>query len=98
MSIKEGLGYEAVQGIMDRGVSEEVEWNEFKEVGQVGIDEIASKKGHQDFFTIVTTRLATGVLRVLGVLEGREKATVKKFFLSIPKKLRKSIRVVCSDR
>ena len=47
---------------------------------------------------MVTTRLATGVLRVLGGLEGREKATVKKFFLSIPKKLRKTIRVVCSDR
>ena len=31
------------------------------------------------------------------VLEGREKATVKKFFLSIPKHLRKTIRVVCSD-
>jgi len=30
-------------------------------------------------------------------LEGREKATVKKFLLSIPKKLRKTVRVVCSD-
>ena len=39
----------------------------------------------------------TGALRVLGVLEGREKATVKKFLLSIPKKLRKTVRVVCSD-
>jgi hypothetical protein len=60
VSSKEGLGYEAVPGIMDRGVSEKVEWNEFKELEQIGIDEIASKKGHRDFFTIVTTRLATG--------------------------------------
>jgi transposase len=97
VSIKEGLGYEAVQGIIDRGVSEQVDWNEFKELEQIGIDEIASKKGHRDFFTIVTTRLATGSIRVLGVLEGREKATVKKFFSSISKKLRKTIRVVCSD-
>jgi hypothetical protein len=74
-----------VPGIMDRGVSEKVEWTEFKEGEQVGIDEIASKKGHQNFFTIVTTRLATGAIRVLGVLEGREKAMVKKFFSSIPK-------------
>ena len=96
-SIKEGLGYEAVQGIIDRRVSEKVDWNEYKELEQVGIDEISAKKGHQDFFTIVTTRLATGAIRVLGVLEGREKATVKKFFLSIPKHLRKTIRVVCSD-
>ena len=97
VSIKEGLGYEAVQGIIDRWVSEQVDWNEFKELMQMGIDEIAGKKGRRDFFTIVTTRSATGVMRVLGVLEGREKATVKKFFSSIPKKLRKTIRVVCSD-
>ena len=53
VSIKEGLGYEAVQGIIDRRVSEKVEWNEFKELEQVGIDEIAPEKGYQDFFTIV---------------------------------------------
>ena len=97
VSIKEGLGYEAVQGIIDRRVSEEVDWTEFKELEQIGIDEISAKKGHQDFFTIVTTRLATGEIRVLAVLPGREKATVKKFFSSIPKGLRKTIRVVCSD-
>lgn len=97
VSLKEGLGYEAVQGVIDRRVSEQVDWSEFKDLEQMGIDEIASKKGHQHFFTIVTTRLATGALRVLGVLEGREKATVKKFFLSIPKKLRKTVRMVCSD-
>ena len=97
VSIKEGLGYEAVQGIINRRVSEKVNWNEFKELGDIGIDEIARRKGHQDFITLVTTRLATGVLRVLGVLEGRDKATVKKFFLSIPKGLRKTIRVACSD-
>ncbi|HJW28380.1 MAG TPA: ISL3 family transposase, partial [Saprospiraceae bacterium] len=97
VSIKEGLGYEAVPGIIDRWVSKKVDWNEYKELEQIGIDEISAKKGHQDFFTIVTTRLATGAIQVLGVLEGREKATVKKFFLSIPKNLRKTIRVVCSD-
>jgi transposase len=97
VSIKEGLSYDVVQGIIDRRVSEKVDWTEFKKLKQIGIDEIAGKKGHKDFFTIVTTRLATGVLRVLGVLEGREKATVKKFFSSIPKRLRKTIHVVCSD-
>ena len=98
MSIKEGLGYEAVMGMMDRQVSERVEGEEFKELKIVGVDEISLKKGHQDLVTIVTTRLATGVIRVLAVLEGREKATVKKFFSSIPKKLRKTIPTVWSDR
>ena len=56
VSIKEGLGYEAVQGIRDRQVSKTVDWNEFKELAHVGLDEIALKKGHQAFFTSVTTR------------------------------------------
>ena len=68
VSIKEGLGYEAVEGIIKRRVSEKVNWNEFKELGDVGIDEITRRKGHQDFITLVTTRLATGALRVLGRL------------------------------
>ena len=89
VSIKEGLGYDAVQGVIDRRIGEKVDWNEFQDLEQIGIDEIANKKGHRDFFTIVTPRLATGALRVVGVLEGREKATVKK--------LRKTVRVVCSD-
>jgi hypothetical protein len=32
VSIKEKLGYEAVMGIIDRHMSEEVDWNDFKEL------------------------------------------------------------------
>jgi transposase len=97
VSRKEGLGYEAVMGIIDRQVSREVNWNEFQDVEIVGLDEIALKKGHQDYVTIVTARLANGTKRVVAVLKDRQKATVKEFFLSIPKHLRKTIRVVCTD-
>lgn len=96
VSIKEGLGYEAVMGIIDRQVSERVEWEEFEELETVGVDEISLKKGHQDFVTVVTRRLATGAIRVLAVLEGRKKAPVKAFFSSIPKRLRKTIKTVCT--
>jgi hypothetical protein len=79
------LGDAAVQGIMDRGVSETAEWKEFKELEQLGIDASASKQGQRDFFTRVTTRLVTGSMRVLGVVAGREPAPVKKFFLVFPR-------------
>ncbi len=68
VSIKEGLGYEAVLGIIDCQVSKKVEWEEFEELKIVGIDEISLKKGHQEFVTVVTTWLATGAMRVLAVL------------------------------
>ena len=62
----------------------------------IGIDEIALKKGHKDFVTIVTMRVG-GKTRILAVLKDRKKDTVKKFLLSIPKQLRKTITAVCSD-
>jgi len=97
VSLKEEIGYEAVMGIIDRSVYKKVDWNELKELPILGIDEIALKKGHRNFVTVITARLAEGKNRVLAILEDRRKATVKAFFSSIPKGLRKTVHVVCSD-
>ena len=97
VSLKEAIGYEAVMGIIDRYVDKKVDWNELKELPILGIDEIALKKGHRDFVTVITARLTEGKNRVLAILEDRKKATVKAFFSSIPKVLRKTVQAVCSD-
>ena len=47
--IKEALGYEAVMGVIDRHVSQQVDWSEFTELPIIGIDEIALKKGHRNY-------------------------------------------------
>jgi transposase len=94
--IKEGLGYEAVMGILRRQIRSKVNWKLIERIGIMGVDEIAVKKGHTDFVTIVTSR-TDGKLGILAVLQGREKKTVKKFIKSIPKKLRENIQGVCSD-
>jgi transposase len=97
VSIKEGIGYEAVMGIIDRHVSPEADWSEFEDLEILGVDEIALKKGHRDFVTIISGYLRNGKNRVVGVLEDRKKETVRKFFRSIPKQLRKTVRVFCTD-
>lgn len=97
VSIKEGIGYEAVMGIIERHVHPEVDWREFEDLEIIGVDEISLKKGHQDFVTIVSVLLRNGKKRVIGVLEDRKKETVRKFFKSIPKDLRKTVRVFCTD-
>jgi len=96
VSIKEHLGYEAVRGIIDRYIAKGVDWATIKKLEVIGLDEIALKKGHQDFVTIVTSRIGQETV-ILGVLEDRKKETVKQFLMSIPKQLRKQVRVVCSD-
>src|SRR5713101_1411174 len=63
---------------------------------QIYEEQISLKKGHRDFVTIVTGRLADETC-ILGVLANRKKITVKTFLSSMPRKLRKTIKAVCSD-
>ena len=94
--MKEDIGYEAVMGILERHIQGEVDWNQFTRLDVLGLDEISLKKGHRDFVTIVTGRLADETF-ILGVLADRKKSTVKTFLSRIPRKLRKMIQAVCSD-
>lgn len=97
VELKEGVGYEATMGVLKRRIAEGVDWGRFKHLPVLGVDEIALKKGHGHYVAIVTARLEGDRTEVLAVLENREKATVKAFFSSIPKRLRKQVRVVCTD-
>jgi transposase len=96
VSIKERIGYEAVRGIIDRYIAKDIDWQTINHRNVVGIDEISLKKGHRDFVAIVTGRVNEETV-ILGIVEDRKKETVKEFFMSIPKKLRKQVRFVCSD-
>lgn len=96
-SIKEGLGYEAVMGIINRHIATEVNWEEFEKLEVLGLDEIALKKGHKDYVAIVTARLTDGQIIVLAVLPDRQKDTVKQFLQTIPKRLQRTIHTVCTD-
>ena len=97
VSIKEGLGYDAVEGIVERNISTKVDWGQFEKLDALGIDEIALKKGHQDYVVPITARLDNGSLKILTVLPNRKKKTVKKFLRSIPQRLRETIHTVCLD-
>jgi transposase len=97
VALKEKLGYEAVVGIINRYVNPQVDWLQFEQLEVIGLDEIALKKGHQDYVVIVTARLRDGQVRVLAVLPDREKETVKAFLARIPTRLQRTIHTVCTD-
>lgn len=99
VSIKEGIGYKTIEAIVERVISEEVDWKQIKKLksDQMGIDEVALRKGQQHYVTIVTLRLATGEGMVLAVLPDRKKERVKAFLEQIPEEVRKQIRSVCTD-
>ncbi|MFZ1040646.1 MAG: ISL3 family transposase [Anaerolineales bacterium] len=95
--IKEGLSYESVAGTLERRIATSADWGEIGEVEVLGLDEIALKKGHRDYVTLVTGRLGTGEIVILGVLPGHEKAGVVEFLRLIPLKILQTVQTVCCD-
>ncbi len=76
VSVKDDLGYDAVEGIVERNVRAKVDWEQFGKLAVLGLDEIALKKGHRDYVVLITARLADGRLKILTVLPDRKKKTV----------------------
>lgn len=97
VSLKERLSYDAVLGALERRIEAKVDWLVYSELGVLGMDEIALKKGHRDFVTIVTARLENKRVVLLGVLPGREKEQVVAFLRSIPQGVSATIHTVCCD-
>ena len=97
VSHKEDVTDDEVLGIIDRHLGVEVNWSEFEQLGVMGIDEIALKKGHQDYVVIVTVRLNDGQVKLLAVLPDRKKKTLVRFLRTIPLPLRRTIHTVCTD-
>ena len=97
VSRKEDVGYDAVEAALDRRIERRVNWEEFTELGTMGMDEIAMKRGKRDFVLIITTQQADGHVAILAVLPDRKKETAREFLESIPDKLRSTIKTVCTD-
>jgi transposase len=97
VSRKEDVGYEAVEGAIERCIQVHVDWEQFTELEIIGVDEIAMRKGHRDFVAIITTQQLDGQVVLLGVLADRQKETVRQFFEDIPEHLWPTMKKVCTD-
>lgn len=97
VSLKERVGYDAVLGALERRISATVDWSAYTTLEVLGLDEVALKKGHRDFVTIVTARLGNQRIVLLGVLPSREKDSVVAFLRSIPQRLCQTIHTACCD-
>ncbi|MDC0535996.1 transposase [Francisellaceae bacterium] len=96
VAIKENLSADTIGRILDTKVAESVNWKSFNKLGLIGIDEIAIRKGYNDYLTIITSRVNNKV-RIIATLKGREKLTVKVFLKKIPSRFKRSIEGVCVD-
>lgn len=96
VSLKEDLGYKAVEGVFDRYIHRRVNWKQITRLDVIGLDEISLKKGHKQYVTIVTGRRGERTI-ILAVLPDRHKDTVKTWLNDIPLRIRRHVVAVCSD-
>ncbi len=94
---KSKIGYQIVESILERQVDKKTDWAKIPNLETLGVDEIAIKKGHDSYFTVVSAIPKNASPIVIAVLEGREKATVKIFLESIPAHLKQTVQQVCTD-
>jgi hypothetical protein len=73
VSMKRGIGEGAVEGIINRPISQQLNWQSIQTIPLLGIDEIALKKGHKDFVVIISAINAQGDKYLLAVLTDRKK-------------------------
>ncbi len=97
VSMKRGIGEGAIEGIINRHVSRQVDWQNIQSIPLLGIDEIALKKGHKDFVVIISAINEQGNKHILAVLADRKKDTVKAFLSRIPAAQKATIQRVCTD-
>lgn len=97
VSRKEKISCRITQTIIDRQITTTIDWSKVKSIETIGIDEIAIKKGHTSYMTIVSAKTNDSALCVIGVLKGRDKDTVKTFLSSIPADLQRGVKALCTD-
>ena len=74
---KERQPYKTIQTVLERRVDKQVDWSEFSELHTIGINEIALRKGHQQYVTIISNKTQQDKLSILAVIEGRGKQEIK---------------------
>ncbi len=95
-SEKLGLTEEIVEGIINRNVMIDYDWAK-SEVTAIGLDEIALRKGHKQYITIVSDLSHKGTVKIVGVVKGRSKEEIMPFLNNIPDRVLFKLESICID-
>ena len=94
---KERIPYRIVESALHKTTEKAVNWSDYNDPTIIGIDEIALRKGHNEYVVIVSSKNTYGELSVIAVLPNRLKETLTAFLESIPDHLKKTVKSVCTD-
>lgn len=96
VAIKFNTTEEILQGILNRKITTKIDWNKLNP-NRIGIDEIALRKGHSHYLTIISDISKGRNVSVIAVLDGRTKDSVIPFLQTIPRKILLNLESICAD-
>ncbi len=96
VAIKFNTTEEILQGIIDRNIVTEIDWSTLNPT-RIGIDEIALRKGHDHYLTIISDISKGSQVKVIAVIDGRTKDDVVPFLKTIPRKILLNLESICVD-
>jgi transposase len=96
VSEKLGTTEAFAEGIVNRRIEISIDWNTCSP-RVMGIDEIALRKGHSQYLTIITDLSDACNIKLLAVLKGRSKDEVLPFLKTIPRRTLLAMEAITID-
>lgn len=87
---------EVIEGVVNRNITTSIDWRKIS-ISRMGVDEIALRKGHNHYLTIVSDLSTPKKIKILAVLDGRKKEEISPFFSSIPRHIWENLESVTID-
>jgi transposase len=87
---------EVIEGVIDRNIKTSIDWGQIFPT-RIGIDEIALRKGHSQYVTIVSDISIPKKTKILSVIKGRTKEDILPFLKSIPENILSSLEAITID-
>ena len=87
---------EVIEAILFRRINTDINWDRISPT-KIGIDEIALKKGHKQYLTIISDISISHHVKILAVIKGRKNKDIVPFLNSIPSDKLSSLEAITID-
>ncbi len=87
---------EVIEGVIHRNVKTDIDWNQIRPT-RIGMDEIALRKGHNQYLTILSDMSIPKKTKIIAVIKGRSKEDILPFLKEIPKEVLLSLEAMSID-
>jgi transposase len=87
---------EVIEGVINRNIKTSIDWDQIRPK-RIGMDEIALRKGHAQYLTILSDISMPKKINIIAVIKGRSKEDILPFLETIPKNVLLSLEAISID-